>query len=402
MRPLRIALYSHDTVGLGHFRRNLMLARSFVALEPRPHVLMISGATEAVRFPKPPGVDVITLPALTKVERNRYGSRSLGVRLEELVDLRARTILAAVSSFAPDLLVVDNVPRGAQGELDATLERLRADGRTHVVLGLRDVLDEPEAVRREWRGLGNEEVIERLFDAVWVYGDRQVVDLAREYGFGRPTASRIHYVGYLDRCEDATRGPSSAEADGTAARVAGGRPYALCLVGGGEDGVRLAEAFSRLEARPDQDRVLLLGPYMPEAARLAVRARAEASPDLEVIDFLEDPMPLVAGASSVISMGGHNSVSEILSFDRPALIVPRVSPRREQWVRAHRLARLGLVDVLDPAELEPERLAGWLEKTPTRSFRAREAVDMGGLERTRALVAELALARAFEREEVGA
>jgi len=70
--------------------------------------------------------------------------------------LRAR---AAIEAFEPDAMIVDNVPRGAMQELDATLRHLRANGRTKCVLGLRDVLDEPATVRREWAKVSNEEAI---------------------------------------------------------------------------------------------------------------------------------------------------------------------------------------------------------------------------------------------------
>ncbi|HEB90247.1 MAG TPA: glycosyltransferase, partial [Deltaproteobacteria bacterium] len=181
--PLRIMLYSHDTVGLGHFRRNLVLARALSGLESRPGILMLSGCAESSRFEMPEGVDVLTLPALKKIGGGAYASRSLDVSLRDLIAIRAEAIRAAVRSFEPDLLIVDNVPRGAERELDATLEDLRKTGRTHVVLGLRDILDEPAAVKREWARLANSEVIAAYYDSIWVYGDRRVADLAEEYGF---------------------------------------------------------------------------------------------------------------------------------------------------------------------------------------------------------------------------
>jgi predicted glycosyltransferase len=57
-------------------------------------------------------------------------------------------------------------------------------------------------------------------------------------------------------------------------------------------------------------------------------------------------------ASAVVAMGGYNTFCEILSLDKPALIVPRARPRLEQTIRARRAAELGLVRVLeDPEEM---------------------------------------------------
>ena len=45
-------------------------------------------------------------------------------------------------------------------------------------------------------------------------------------------------------------------------------------------------------------------------------------------------------------MGGYNTFCEILSFDRPGLIVPRTAPRLEQTIRAERAQAQGLVRML--------------------------------------------------------
>ena len=66
------------------------------------------------------------------------------------------------------MLIVDNVPRGAVRELDPTLEYLHARGHARFVLGLRDVLDDPAAVHRDWHRAENEDAIRDYYDAVWV------------------------------------------------------------------------------------------------------------------------------------------------------------------------------------------------------------------------------------------
>ncbi len=74
---------------------------------------------------------------------------------------------------------------------------------------------------------------------------------------------------------------------------------------------------------------------------------------------------LIAGAKAVVAMGGYNTYCEILSFDKPALIVPRVAPREEQLIRAQRASELGLIEMLLPEEAEdPLRLAEVLKRLP--------------------------------------
>ena len=53
----------------------------------------------------------------------------------------------------------------------------------------------------------------------------------------------------------------------------------------------------------------------------------------------------------------EDSICEILSAGRRAVIVPRVEPRLEQLLRARALERLDLVSLLHPDELTPPVLA---------------------------------------------
>lgn len=98
-----------------------MLAARLKALRPAPEVLLVSGTSEAGSFALPEGVDLITLPAYAKQACGRYAPRRLAMELADLRDLRAGIIRTALKRFRPDLFVVDNVPLGAQGELEPAL-----------------------------------------------------------------------------------------------------------------------------------------------------------------------------------------------------------------------------------------------------------------------------------------
>src|SRR3989475_12120282 len=138
----RVAFYSHDTMGLGHMRRNLLLAQALKHSRLQAVVLMIAGAREASLVTTTAGVDCVALPSLWKDGGGQYHPRHLAVPLEELLALRAKTAGAALEAFAPDVLIGDNVPRGALREPDPVLEALRARERTRLVLGLRDRSEE--------------------------------------------------------------------------------------------------------------------------------------------------------------------------------------------------------------------------------------------------------------------
>src|SRR5438552_5668322 len=111
-RPVRVALYSHDTVGLGHMRRYLLFARTLASSDFQPVILMIAGGREAALFTIPPGVDCLTLPALQKDTGGHYRSRHLNVSLNHLIALRASTSSAVLEERCPGVLIGDQGPRG--------------------------------------------------------------------------------------------------------------------------------------------------------------------------------------------------------------------------------------------------------------------------------------------------
>ena len=97
--PLRIALYSHDTCGLGHMRRNLLIADTLVRNLDDVDILLLTGAREVAAFRYPAGVDAVTLPSLYKVENESYRPRSLSWDTSELISMRSRLIKTSLEMF---------------------------------------------------------------------------------------------------------------------------------------------------------------------------------------------------------------------------------------------------------------------------------------------------------------
>lgn len=386
-RRFRIAFYSHDTMGLGHLRRNLLVAHTLACSHLRTITLMVAGVREAASFAMPPGTDCLTLPALRKSKGGQYQSRSLDVELADVIAVRASVIGAAIEAFRPDAMIVDNVPRGAMQELDVTLRRLRAKRRTRCVLGLRDVLDEPTVVQREWAKVANQEAIDEYYDEIWVYGDRAVHDVARECRFTPQIAAKVRFVGYLDQRVRLTMDSENGAGLSAALRLRTDK-FVLCSVGGGQDGALLAEAFARAELPHNTSGVILTGPFMAADLIARLRSVAAANSRMRVVEFFREPARLVRDAQRLVIMGGYNSVCEALSFEKPALVVPRVTPRLEQMIRAEAMRALGLVDVLHPGQLSPQALTQWLaDDRPPPQVHGR--VDFDGLSAIPAMLERL-------------
>lgn len=385
-RGRRVAFYSHDAQGLGHIRRNIALAAALVRAEPDTDVVLLTGNPEATSLPLPDHTDIITLPTVSKDSAGRYSGRALTSSLRRITATRSAVIDGALRGFDPDLLVVDKVATGIQGELEPVLARLRREGRTKVVLGLREVLDSPQVVAREWRRDRTAEVISAWYDQIWVYGDRSVYDLVTECPAVAAVADRMVFTGYLGT----GRGGGTHPKFRAAARIRPPRgPYLLCLVGGGQDGMELARTFAHAQMPGGHQGVVLTGPYLPERHRVELTALLADRPDLTLVEYIPDTEEFVAGAAAVVSMAGYNTVCELLTASVPTLLVPRTTPRQEQLIRAGALARRGLVDLVHPDDLSPTAIGDWLGRAGARNLDRARPVDLDGLSRIPGLVAEL-------------
>ena len=353
----RVLIYSHDTFGLGNIRRMLEVARHLVHSSSEVSVLVITGSPMLHAFRIPPRIDYVKLPCLSRNVEGRYGARFLDLSLDATVRLRANLIRSTITDFAPDLILVDKKPFGVEDELSGALVALQSHAvRPKLVLLLRDILDSPEATTSVWRKNGCFEAIEAYYDQVLVVGSPEIFDLRREYRFPPFAAAKVTFCGYIAR--EAGR---VSRAD--ARRELGVRtdePLVLVTPGGGEDGHTLIDAclagLRTLPARQQPRTHIVCGPEMAEAQRVAIRAAAATLPRVSLQDFSDDMMSLMAAADVVVSMGGYNTVCELLTLRKRAVVVPRVKPSQEQCIRAERMAAIGLLRMLHPSRLTPAAL----------------------------------------------
>jgi predicted glycosyltransferase len=380
----RFIFYANELIGLGQLRRTLALAARLSVDESSPSSLVITGSPVEPTLELPARVDTVKLPGRSRDRNGRQRSARLQLDTEELRFLRSQIALASAAAFNPDVAVVDKVPLGQGGELRPTLEELRGSD-CRLVLGLRDIEDSPQHVRRRW-GADVRAEIERYYDAILVYGPPSTPSAIATAGFELDIP--VHHVGYVG-----TPIPESGPAD-----LAG--DYLLATAGGGFDGFRLLATFAeavRLDPLPCPA-VMVTGPLMAAADRARLRRFTEGL-DIRLFELRRDMEYVIAGAVGVVSMAGYNTVSELMRARKPALLVPRSGPSEEQRIRARALAQSGLQDMLDPRQLSPRSLRAALGRLLRRA--GPQAVPeewTGGTDRAAALLTDLAAAAAGRRE----
>jgi predicted glycosyltransferase len=396
---MRVLTYSHDGYGLGHLRRNMRLAARLCERLPDATVLAATGSFAPHHLTFPPGVDYVKLPSIAKVANDRYDSRSLRLDAAQVIKIRSSILEATAQAFYPDLVIVDRYPLGIRGELRAALATIRSSApRTRLVLGLRDILDDATTIREEWDRHRHAETATDIYDLVLFYGERSLYDAVAEYALPAALAEKCRFTGYLLDAQVKEPADRIRERAGATSR-----PLALCTVGGGEDGWPLASAFvealGSLSAK-GWKAVLVTGPYMPTHQVDRLRDLAARGPSIVMVEpFVSDLPSFINAADVVVSMGGYNTICEVMALGARCVVAPRTQPRTEQLIRASAFARRGLVCCLPPDELDPATLCDAILKqstVPRHELRARIAESLRSDGLSQAVDAVLSTVRSRE------
>ena len=351
----RVSIYSQDSLGLGHLRRNILIGRAFLDARKDGNILLLADSPVAPFFTLPERMDHVKLPSIRKVSAGCWEATRLRIDERELVQLRADLLHNILLNFRPDLLLVDHMPGGAQGEL---LPAVKALKETHpeccVVLGLRDILDAPEVTQRVWESEGAYDAVRRYYDRILIYGSEEIFSTCSTYSLPVPHGG-THYCGYVVKQDPVKR---SREVRQTS-RITKSH-FVFVSAGGGGDGQGLMQtyvgAIRLLGPSANFYTLMATGVNAPPTFANELAAEARGLP-IRIVPYVDDSPSCIAAADLVVCMAGYNTLAEVLYLKKKALVIPRSGPSAEQTTRARLLAERQLIDVLHPANLSPEKLA---------------------------------------------
>lgn len=350
-----ILMYSHDTYGLGHIRRTMAIANHL--RDPNTNVLILTGSPIVGRFQFPQHVDFVRIPGMIKKTNDDYQSLSIRIDEEKALSIRTNIILATAKTFQPHLFIVDKEPLGLKREVVPTLEWLKKESpSTMTVLGLRDVLDASEVIQKDWAEKNVYSYLDQLYDEIWVYGNRDIYNPIEMYKIPEKIHSKVNFTGYIPR---KTLSPGKMDSVRKKFRIMPDDKFVLITTGGGGDGMEVIDHYLAMHdyyptSLPFKS-IIITGPFMPKHVREGFRKRAKKF-GIKTLPFHPKMEELMAAADLVISMGGYNTICEILTQQTPALIIPRETPRKEQLIRARRLKGKGLLDFIPWKEVTPQLL----------------------------------------------
>ncbi len=350
-----ILMYSHDTYGLGHIRRTMAIASNL--LGPGINILILTGSPIAGRFSFGERIDFVRIPGMIKKTNDEYLPMSIKINARHALDIRKNIITATAKTFQPHLFIVDKEPLGLKKEILPTLKwlrRCRPDTRT--ILGLRDIMDDAETVKKDWREKKVYEHLENLYSEIWIYGIQDFYDPIDEYEISDAISRKIHFTGYIPR-----KIPGKDAVNKIKKELGLKSPEKLVVVttGGGGDGYRVMDTYlATLESfsnQPPFKSVLITGPFMPKEERRDVFKRARRL-GVRTYHFYRQMEKIFSAADIVVSMGGYNTLCEILGQGTISLVIPRETPRQEQIIRARAFHRQNLVDYIAWSDFSADRL----------------------------------------------
>jgi predicted glycosyltransferase len=350
-----VLMYSHDTYGLGHIRRTMAIASHL--LGPGINILILTGSPIAGRFSFAEQIDFVRIPGMIKKTNDEYLPLSIKINARHALDIRKNIITATAKTFQPHLFIVDKEPLGLKKEVLPTLQWLRrCRPETRSILGLRDIMDDAETVKRDWRQKKVYDHLENLYSEIWIYGIQDFYDPIVEYDVSETISRKMHFTGYIPR---KIPGKDAVNKVKKEIGLKDSEKLVVVTTGGGGDGYRVMDnylgAIESLSGAPPFKSVLITGPFMPKSERRDVFKRARQL-GMRTYHFYRQMEKIFAAADIVVSMGGYNTLCEILGQGTISLVIPRETPRKEQIIRARAFARQNLVDYIPWGEFTSERL----------------------------------------------
>ncbi len=380
----RILIYSHDAYGLGNIRRMLSICNQITLSNPNASIMLLTGSPMIHSMRIPQNVDYVKLPCITRESTEKFSATYWrNIDVDKMIRIRSDLILSAARSFRPDLIIVDKKPLGVKRELLPTLRFVRSQlPRTKLVLGLRDILDDPKVTIPIWQSHDYYGMIEKYYDQVWIFGSPELFDAAEAYQMPEGVMRKVIYTGYLFK-------PALLEKNQIVDDLFPDmtKPMALIMVGGGGDGFPVISAYINGIKNGQQksacNSLIVTGPEMPAVRREWIQKATDKIDTIQVLEYTKNIENYIAAADAVVCMGGYNTTCEVLAYGKKALIIPRVEPVSEQLIRARQLQNLGMIEMLHPADLTPENIIDAVERTfnrPENNSKLAHRLNLNGLQ----------------------
>jgi predicted glycosyltransferase len=389
----RLMFYCQHVLGMGHFIRSSEIVRGLVR---HFDVCFLNGGEIIPGFDLPASVEVINLPPIrADAEFRDIHAVDGSANLNEIKEIRKLCILDQYTRIKPDILVIELFPFGRLKfafELLPLLEQIEKTGRgTKVVCSLRDIL----VSKREQQRFDEDacRIVNRHYDLLLVHSDPRFQRLDETFQRVSDLKCPIRYTGFVAQSED-----ENEPIIGDGLRPAGsGEKTIVVSIGGGRVGSELIDCAVKAgvligEMLPHRMSIFT-GPYLPEDEVSQIQSQIEGRSNFSLQRYTTQFISYLRAADLSISMAGYNTCMNLITARTRAIVYPFTgNNNQEQAIRATKLRELGIVEVINPHELKPERLAEkiMLILRHPKPGTDRPALDLCGVEKTVEALTEIA------------
>ncbi|NJL43307.1 MAG: glycosyl transferase [Pseudanabaena sp. RU_4_16] len=392
----KIMFYCQYLTGMGHLVRSTEIVRQLVK---EFQVCFINGGPTVPGFEIPPEAEIAALPPLW-IEDGQLQVAEGFANIDKLKNARKNALIDLFDRFQPDCLITEFFPFGRHKlffELIPLLEHIQAvSPDTKIVSSVRDIVGRTDLAQEE--GIICQ-LTSKYFDLILFHSDPKFQKLAESFSRVRDLNCQIEYTGFV-----AQPIPENVVlSDFDLVNLKRSQPMILVSIGGGRIGYELLEtaiaASAILAERIPHHIQIFTGPFMPEAQFLQLQQASVGKSNVTLERFTANLMTYMSHADLSISLTGYNTTMNIMRTGVRSLVVPigHYENDKEQLVRTRKLEKMGIVEVVEPQNLEPtylaQKIVDCLHQKPETT--AKNQFDLQGAENTAVILQQLLMESAF-------
>lgn len=371
MKKHKILFYCQYLLGLGHLTRSLALAKS---LSAEFEVYFLLGGPKVDRRIDWDNFTLIELEPLLMHESNSQLYSPQAISVEEVFEIRKHQIEKILNDNQFDVFVTELYPFGRRKfrkEIISVIElfkKINPKGLT--VSSVRDILVESNDHNKDQSMI---DVTKKYYDLVLVHSDPKIIRLNQTFPLATQVENLLHYTGFVTESKKVSVSTQLRSNE------------ILISLGGGSVGAELMDAvLSIAKDFSDFKFRFKKSPYMPEDLISRLDLAQKTLQNVFVEGFSQNFEEELCGVRLSISMGGYNTVMNVLNTKTPALIYA-YDANHEQNLRGELLENLGYLKVLNKSDLESSHLIQIIKDALCHSYPSQELNLSGGIETTRLL-----------------
>lgn len=386
----KILFYCQYLTGMGHLVRSTEIVRQLVK---DFQVCFINGGPTVAGFEMPSQVEIATLPPLW-IEDGELQVAEGFTNIEEVKEARRNALIDLCDRFKPDCLITEFFPFGRHKlffELIPLLDRIKSVApSTKIVSSVRDIVGRTD-LDKEAEIIC--ELTSKYFDLILFHSDYNFQKLEESFPRLKNLNCEVKYTGFV--AQSTPENQILSESD--LANLNRKEPTILVSVGGGRLGYELLESViessSILKKKIPHHIQIFTGPFMPAEQFLKLQQLALDKSNITLQRYTSNLMAYMEKADLSISLSGYNTTMNILRTGVRSLVVPigHYSYDKEQLVRTQKLEQLGIVEVIEPDNLNPTYLAQKIVDCLHKDLSTKTSYvfDLQGAERTSLYLKEL-------------